>query len=84
MRPALDALQVAASALAVYLLHRTWSVAATAYVLVLALQLLARPARFPRSVYATSIVLVEVMLKIACSLFACSMLVLFNHEEVVF
>lgn len=81
--PVADLFQILASALSVYLLRRTYSVAATAYASVVILQLVKKPEPVAFSVCSASLVMVDVLLKIVCSLFACSMLVLFNHEVVV-
>jgi hypothetical protein len=82
-----DVLQVLLSAVCVYLLRHAYSVGAVAYTSVVLLQIAfddqrPGPPRAP-SVHASTHLLVEVLVKITCSLFACGVLVLFNHEASV-
>lgn len=87
--PAHDVLLVLLSAVAVYLLRRAYSVAAIAYISVIILQIALDDQRWqtqekhPPSVHAAAAFLVDVLVKVTCSLFACGALVLFNHEEVI-
>jgi len=82
-----DVLQVLLSAGSVYLLRHVYSVGAVAYTSVVLLQIAFDDQRpgLPRapSVHAATHLLVEVLVKVACSLFACGVLVLFNHEAPV-
>lgn len=85
-----DVMLVCISTLVVYVLRHTYSVAATAYASVLVLQIAFedqrwRPsARAPLSVHAAGQVLVDMLVKVTCSLLACGALVLFNQEVVIF
>ena len=86
----LDVLLVVLSAVVVYLMRRAYSVAEIAYMSVVILQITLDDQRWePQektlpSVYTASVFLVDVLVKVTCSLFACGVLVLFNHEEVIF
>ena len=82
----LDVLLVVLSAVVVYLMRRAYSVAEIAYMSVVILQIALDDQRWePQektlpSVHTASVFLVDVL----GSLFACGVLVLFNHEEVIF
>ena len=85
----LDVLLVVLSAVAVYLMRRAYSVAAIAYMSVVILQIAfddqrreAQEKTLP-SVHAATVFLVDLLVQVTCSLFACGVLVLFNHEEVI-
>ena len=86
----LDVLLVVLSAVVVYLMRRAYSVAEIAYISVVILQIALDDQRWePQektlpSVHTASVFLVDVLVKVTCSLFACGVLVLFNHEEVIF